>query len=302
MTNCNQCALTIETALRHVVRFNPMSSSFGANQRANYFSRRFYSFNRNASSPNFLRPVPIGTVLDVLRGNSNYFYGHIQNLILECINFRGLNLRDEIVLCISSLLFHFIRGYLNSEVSHSDIDVQNSFAFLTLSVPRLQEVYNHINQNATPQSEAAIMMLQNYQRTISSQQEGPFSRIVLSLFTSTNHPIVMITRYGIHAPMRFQPYRRIFALPAGNVGAVANISSRRNSSSGLTVERIEKFEHFQADESLAGEQCCICLNDIEVGKSMVRLDCKGKHILCEADTNKWFADHKTCPLCRHDFN
>ena len=226
----------------------------------------------------------------------------MQNLTLECINLGGLTQRDEIVQCISSLLFYFIRRYLNDEVSNSDIDVQNSFAFLVLSVPRLQEVYNHINQNATPQSVNAMMMLQAYQQGISRQQQGPFSRIILSLFESAQQPIVILTRNGIHAPMRFQPYRRIFAVPAGNVGAVANISSRRNSSSGLTVERIEKFEHFQADESLAGEQCCICLNDIEVGKSMVRLDCKGKHILCEADTNKWFADHKTCPLCRHDFN
>ena len=34
---------------------------------------------------------------------------------------------------------------------------------------------------------------------------------------------------------------------------------------GLTSERIEKFEHFTADESLVGEQCLICMNDLEIG-------------------------------------
>ena len=51
---------------------------------------------------------------------------------------------------------------------------------------------------------------------------------------------------------------------------------------GLTPEPIEKFEHFVADESLLGEQCIVCLDDLEVGTQMVR--------------------HKTCPTCNHTFN
>ena len=70
---------------------------------------------------------------------------------------------------------------------------------------------------------------------------------------------------------------------------------------GLTSERIEKFEHFTADESLVGEQCLICMNDLEFGMEMVRLDCHVDHILCKVCVKKWFKNHKTCPTCRHAF-
>ena len=72
-------------------------------------------------------------------------------------------------------------------------------------------------------------------------------------------------------------------------------------SQGLTSERIDKFEHFTADESLVGEQCLICMNDLEIGIEMVRLDCHVDHILCKVCVEKWFKNHKTCPTCRHAF-
>ena len=70
---------------------------------------------------------------------------------------------------------------------------------------------------------------------------------------------------------------------------------------GLTRERIEKFEHFSADESLAGEECIVCLEDLEVGTEMVRLDCHVSHYLCETCTHAWFKEHKKCPTCNHVF-
>ena len=73
-------------------------------------------------------------------------------------------------------------------------------------------------------------------------------------------------------------------------------------SQGLSPERIKKFEHFTADESLVGEQCLICMNDLEIGMEMVRLDCHVDHILCKVCVEKWFENHKTCPTCRHEFN
>ena len=72
-------------------------------------------------------------------------------------------------------------------------------------------------------------------------------------------------------------------------------------SKGLSPERIEKFEHFTADESLVGEQCLICMNDFEFGMEMVRLDCHVDHILCKVCVEKWFKNHKTCPTCREEF-
>ena len=47
---------------------------------------------------------------------------------------------------------------------------------------------------------------------------------------------------------------------------------------GLTLERIQKFYHFQADISLVDEQCSICMEDFEVGRNMIRLDCDGRHV------------------------
>ena len=70
----------------------------------------------------------------------------------------------------------------------------------------------------------------------------------------------------------------------------------------LTLKRVEKFEHFYADESLVGEQCMVCLNDLKKGTKMVRLDCNDDHYLCKMCADSWFEDHNTCPICRHTFN
>ena len=71
---------------------------------------------------------------------------------------------------------------------------------------------------------------------------------------------------------------------------------------GLTPERIGMFQHFDADESMVGEQCIVCMNDLEIGTKMVRLDCHVDHYLCKVCADCWFEDHKTCPNCRHAFN
>ena len=71
---------------------------------------------------------------------------------------------------------------------------------------------------------------------------------------------------------------------------------------GLTSERVGMFQHFDADESLVGEQCIICMNDFEIGTKMVRLDCHVDHYLCKVCADRWFEDHNTCPNCRHAFD
>ena len=71
---------------------------------------------------------------------------------------------------------------------------------------------------------------------------------------------------------------------------------------GLTPERIERFEHFNADKSLVGEQCIVCLDELQIDTEMVRLDCHVNHYLCKKCTDAWFKDHKKCPLCNQDFN
>ena len=69
----------------------------------------------------------------------------------------------------------------------------------------------------------------------------------------------------------------------------------------LKPEIIQEFHHFQADQQLAGERCAVCLGDVTVGKSMVRLDCEGRHVFCQPCVEGWFAAQNTCPKCRHVF-
>ena len=68
---------------------------------------------------------------------------------------------------------------------------------------------------------------------------------------------------------------------------------------GLTPERMESFHHYVADESTVGGQCSVCIQDVEVGRKVIRLDCK--HKFCKECIEQWFADHKTCPNCRQSF-
>ena len=81
------------------------------------------------------------------------------------------------------------------------------------------------------------------------------------------------------------------------VNSVKNIIENR----GLTPQRIQQFEQFTADESFVGDQCVICMGDIEIGRNMMRLDCDGQHTFCRVCIEGWFANHKTCPICRHKF-
>ena len=78
------------------------------------------------------------------------------------------------------------------------------------------------------------------------------------------------------------------------------LQDKKRSMFGLTPERIQKFQHFVADESLVGDQCGVCLDYIEIGRKMIRLDCN--HVFCPDCVGGWFAGHNTCPNCRHVFN
>ena len=70
---------------------------------------------------------------------------------------------------------------------------------------------------------------------------------------------------------------------------------------GLTPARVQKFQQFPADDSLAGDRCGVCLDDIEVGRRMIRLTCNVQHVFCKDCVEGWFADHNTCPNSRHIF-
>ena len=71
---------------------------------------------------------------------------------------------------------------------------------------------------------------------------------------------------------------------------------------GLNPRKIRSFKLFTADESHVGDQCSICMEDIDVGRRMRRLTCDGQHYFCKKCIEGWFAEHNTCPLCRHKFD
>ena len=69
----------------------------------------------------------------------------------------------------------------------------------------------------------------------------------------------------------------------------------------LSSERIQQFLQFEVDESHVGDQCQVCQEEFKVGKLMKQLDCGGRHSFCSGCIDQWFANHKTCPICRHNF-
>ena len=77
--------------------------------------------------------------------------------------------------------------------------------------------------------------------------------------------------------------------------------SEEEQQQGLTFQRIQQFKQFQADDLFVGDQCVICMEDIEIGRNMMRLDCDGQHTFCQVCIEGWFAIKKTCPICRHVF-
>ena len=75
-----------------------------------------------------------------------------------------------------------------------------------------------------------------------------------------------------------------------------------DQQNGLSQRIIRRFQVFTADETHVGDQCCICMEKIDVGRRMRRLTCDGQHYFCQECIEGWFAEHNTCPLCRHKFD
>ena len=69
---------------------------------------------------------------------------------------------------------------------------------------------------------------------------------------------------------------------------------------GLTSDRIKKFTTFNADQIAVDDGCAICIDDIQMNKLMIKLDCN--HVYCSERISKWFEKNVTCPECRHKFS
>ena len=46
----------------------------------------------------------------------------------------------------------------------------------------------------------------------------------------------------------------------------------------------------------------ICMEDIEIGRNVMRLDCDGHHTFCQVCIEGWFSKHNTCPICRYQLD
>ena len=87
---------------------------------------------------------------------------------------------------------------------------------------------------------------------------------------------------------------------------------------GLTFQKIQQFEKFQADESFLDDQCAICMGDFEVGRNMMRLNCDGQHFFVKSALKNGLLprrvvqfvvicfsnvfSHNACPNYRHHFS
>ena len=116
------------------------------------------------------------------------------------------------------------------------------------------------------------------------------------------------SRKIIIAQMKIHRLKRVFGYLSKYIAdSLSYLQTQSNqlrmvlTTKGLTPERIQQFDHFQADETKVDEQCSICMEDFEVGRNMMRLDCDGRHVFCQVCIEGWFADHNTCPICRHLF-
>ena len=79
------------------------------------------------------------------------------------------------------------------------------------------------------------------------------------------------------------------------------LEKKNELDKGLSPEKIRQFLQYEADESHVEDQCQVCLEKFKVGRLIKQLDCGGRHFFCSDCIDQWFANHKTCPICRHVF-
>ena len=128
--------------------------------------------------------------------------------------------------------------------------------------------------------------LEQFEREVQQHADFMQDRVELNFEMQVVHQLLENRRFEIHLSTSGQQNSPLAA---------------QNRRKGLSLERIQKFDHFQADESFTDETCWICLEDIKVGMVMIRLDCIGKHVFCKNCIEEWFTNQKTCPNCRFYF-
>ena len=194
------------------------------------------------------------------------------------------------------------------------LESNNRWHVLEDFVPRMKRFYLHHISRIKDEKQAKMT---SYRKKVQENSQLRFSFMILS-----RHYLSMIRKLEqecakleqlerelqdqadimqerIEVNFEMQSMIRLFE---NQITASGHSSQRavQHRSKGLSLETIQKFDQFQAEELVSGE-CGVCLENIQVGMTMIRLDCKGGHVFCKDCIEKWFADHKTCPNCRFYF-
>ena len=92
-----------------------------------------------------------------------------------------------------------------------------------------------------------------------------------------------------------------------NLIAFNRAEIRRNKQHPITEENIKKLKQFNLTEkyckkgengNLEKPNCCICMEEIEIGKEAVLLPCG--HIFHSNCCLTWLRKSNTCPICRFE--
>ncbi|KAE8707363.1 putative Calcineurin-like metallo-phosphoesterase superfamily protein [Hibiscus syriacus] len=88
------------------------------------------------------------------------------------------------------------------------------------------------------------------------------------------------------------------ALSGSNGMVPANESSAKKMLKRVRVEDEDEYEGSRKKRRVKGEDCVICLEEIEVGSTASRMPCS--HTFHDHCIEKWPKESYYCPLCRFE--
>ena len=115
------------------------------------------------------------------------------------------------------------------------------------------------------------------------------------------HTNIMLAQYKLKKTSeKFREKLNDIVYRLGNLNQFLAQQQNVTEIRGLNPETIASFVTFNADNSLIGSQCTICLEYINVGRIVKRLTCN--HHFCVGCIDHWFVEKNSCPNCRFVFN
>ena len=157
-----------------------------------------------------------------------------------------------------------------------------------------------------------LLVLQHFYDLLTTSANFSSSRSVvhvIEIVEKSRREVERLTRYGTNEDIK----RGINQLENRRLRLTRHFSTIegplyiRGSSISLTQERLEddpnhedsqvsESSQFLADVKCVEDGCPICINGVEVGTEMRRLQCS--HIFCYACIGRWLNENNSCPICR----